>query len=36
MILTVYFSHKGETYFPEGIKTVNKGNTEFAAEYILS
>ena len=34
MILTIYFSHKGETYFPEGIKTVEKGNTEIAAEYI--
>ena len=34
MILTVYFSHKGETYFPDGIKTVSKGNTEIAAEYI--
>ena len=34
MILTIYFSHKGETYFPNGIKTVEKGNTEIAAEYI--
>lgn len=34
MILTIYFSHKGETYFPDGIKTVDKGNTEIAAEYI--
>lgn len=34
MILTIYFSHKGETYFPDGIKTVEKGNTEIAAEYI--
>ena len=34
MILTIYFSHKGETYFPDGIKTVDKGNTEMTAEYI--
>jgi len=34
MILTVYFSHKGETYFPDGIKLIDKGNTEIAAEYI--
>ena len=34
MILTIYFSHKGETYFPDGIKSVDKGNTEIAAEYI--
>ena len=33
-ILTVYFSHKGENYFPNGIKVINKGNTEIAAEYI--
>ena len=34
MILTVYFSHKGETYFPDGIRLVDKGNTEIAAEHI--
>lgn len=34
MILTIYFSHKGETYFPDGIKTVEKGNTEIAAQYV--
>lgn len=34
MVLTVYFSHKGETYYPDGIKSVEKGNTQFAAEYI--
>ncbi|MEE0858906.1 MAG: flavodoxin [Acutalibacteraceae bacterium] len=33
-ILTVYFSHKGENYFPGGIKVIAKGNTEIAAEYI--
>lgn len=33
-ILTVYFSHKGENYFPDGIKAITKGNTEIAAEYI--
>ena len=34
MILTVYFSHKGETYFPDGIRVVDKGNTEIVAEHI--
>lgn len=33
-ILTVYYSHKGENYFPDGIKFLYKGNTEYAAEYI--
>ncbi len=33
-ILTVYFSHRGENYFPDGIKFINKGNTEYAAEYV--
>ena len=33
--LTVYYSRKGENYFPaEGIKNVEKGNTAYAAEYI--
>lgn len=34
MNLTVYFSHKGETYFPDGIKLVEKGNTEIAAQHV--
>ena len=33
-ILTVYYSHKDENYFPDGIKFLYKGNTEYAAEYI--
>ena len=35
-ILTVYFSHKGENYFPDGIKVISKGNTEIAAEFIVN
>lgn len=33
-ILTVFYSHKGETYFPDGIRAVEKGNTAYAAEHI--
>lgn len=33
-ILTVYYSRKGENYFPDGIKSVEKGNTAYAAEHI--
>lgn len=33
-ILTVYYSRKGENYFPEGIRSIAKGNTEYAAEHI--
>lgn len=33
-VLTVYYSRKGENYFPGGIKSVAKGYTEYAAEYI--
>lgn len=33
-ILTVYFSRRGENYFPDGVKSISKGNTEYAAEYI--
>lgn len=33
-ILTVYYSRKGENYFPDGIKSVAKGNTAYAAEHI--
>lgn len=30
--LVVYFSHKGETYFPDGLRMVNKGNAQIIAE----
>ncbi len=33
-ILTVYYSRKGENYFPDGIKPIEKGNTTYAAEHI--
>ena len=33
-ILIIYYSRKGENYFPEGIRSVEKGNTAYAAEYI--
>ena len=33
-ILTVFFSHKGENHFPDGIKVIEKGNTAYAAEHI--
>lgn len=33
-ILTVYFSKTGENHFPDGIKSVEKGNTAYAAEHI--
>lgn len=32
--LVVYYSRKGQNYFPGGIKSVEKGNTAYAAEYI--
>lgn len=32
--LVVYYSRKGENYMPEGIRSLEKGNTEYAAEYI--
>lgn len=35
-ILTVYYSRKGENYFPGGIRSVDKGNTAYCAEYIQS
>ena len=31
-ILVVFFSHKGETYFPDGYKVVEKGNAQIIAE----
>lgn len=33
-VLTVFYSRKGENYFPDGIKSVEKGNTAYAAEHI--
>lgn len=33
-IITVFYSRKGENYFPDGIKSVEKGNTAYAAEHI--
>lgn len=33
-ILTVFYSRKGENYFPEGIRSIGKGNTAWAAEHI--
>ena len=33
-VLTVYFSHAGENYFPGGLRVIEKGNTQYAAEYI--
>lgn len=32
--LVVYYSRKGENYMPEGIRILEKGHTEIAAEYI--
>lgn len=33
-VLVVYYSRKGENYFPSGIQSIEKGNTAYAAEYI--
>ena len=32
--LVVFYSRRGENYFPGGIRNVSKGNTAYAAEYI--
>ena len=32
--LVIYYSRKGENFFPGGIKSVEKGNTAYAAEYV--
>ena len=32
--LVIYYSRKGENYMPGGIEVLEKGHTEFAAEYI--
>lgn len=34
--LVVYYSRKGENHMPGGIQILEKGNTEYAAEYIAS
>ena len=33
-ILVVYYSKKGENYLPDGIRVLEKGNTQYAAEHI--
>ena len=32
--LVIYFSHNGENYMADGIRNIDKGNTEIIAEYI--
>ena len=32
--LVVYYSRKGENHMPGGVQVLEKGNTEYAAEYI--
>ena len=32
--LVVFYSRKGENHFPGGIRSVEKGNTAYAAEFI--
>ena len=32
--LVVFYSRKGENFFPGGIRSVDKGNTAYAAEYL--
>lgn len=32
--LVIYFSHPGENYMENGIRNIDKGNTEIVAEYI--
>lgn len=32
--LVVFFSRNGENHFPDGIRSIEKGNTAYAAEYI--
>ena len=32
--LVVYYSRKGENHMPDGIQILEKGHTEYAAEYI--
>lgn len=33
-VLVIYYSRKGENHTPSGIQVLEKGNTEYAAEYI--
>ena len=33
-VLVVYYSRKGENFMPGGIQSLEKGNTEYAAEFI--
>ena len=33
-VLVVFYSRKGENHMPGGIQVLEKGNTEYAAEYI--
>ena len=35
-VLVVYYSRKGENYMPEGLRVLEKGHTEYAAEYIAA
>ena len=32
--LIIYFSHTGENYMSDGIRNIDKGNTEIVAEKI--
>ena len=32
--LVIYFSHTGENYMSDGIRNIEKGNTEIVAEMI--
>lgn len=32
--LVIYFSHTGENYMSDGIRNIDKGNTEIVAEKI--
>lgn len=32
--LVVYYSRRGENFFPGGIRSISKGNTAYAAEYV--
>ncbi len=32
--IVIYFSHTGENYMSDGIRNIEKGNTEILAEYI--
>lgn len=34
--LVIYFSHTGENYMKDGIRNIDKGNTEIVAEKIAA